>query len=227
MGVARLGAVLALIAGSVAADIQTVEFTEPTGRYTHGVLGDAIEWGGLRLTDTNGRGVVLRLPETRVFEDLTPRLWDVTGDGSPEVVVVESDLDRGARLSIYGMTGLIAATPYIGQRFRWLAPVGAADFDGDGRIEIAYVDRPHLRKTLRIWRFQDGTLREVAQVAGLTNHRIGDAKIEGGVEVCAGVPTLLTANADWSQVMATQFSGGAYTARAVRPYRGAETLSCP
>jgi hypothetical protein len=47
---------------------------------------------------------------------------------------------------------LLAATPHIGSANRWLAPIGAADLDGDGRVEIAYVDRPHLARTLRIWR---------------------------------------------------------------------------
>jgi hypothetical protein len=46
----------------------------------------------------------------------------------------------------------LASTPWIGQRFRWLAPVAAADLDGDGAMELAYVDRPHLARTLRVWR---------------------------------------------------------------------------
>jgi hypothetical protein len=70
----------------------------------------------------------------------------------------------------------------IGQRNRWLAPIGAADLDGDGRVEIAYVDRPHLARTLRVWRSRPGgTLTEIATATGLTNHRIGEAFITGGI----------------------------------------------
>ena len=76
---------------------------------------------------------------------------DIDGDGMAEVVVVETDISKGARLSEYSKDGVVATTPYIGQTHRWLAPIGFADFDGDGRIEIAYIDRPHLAKLLRLW----------------------------------------------------------------------------
>ena len=81
---------------------------------------------------------------------------------------------------------LVAATPNIGQRNRWLAPVAAADLDGDGATEIAYVDRPHLARRLRIWRFEGGSLTEIAALPGLTNHRIGEAFITGGLRVGVG-----------------------------------------
>ena len=135
------------------------EYQAPTTRYDHGILGDAIEWGALRLTvdqcfgcaAKSIREFVIRLPESRVFEDTAPRLADLDGDASPEVMAVETDINQGARLAIYDESGLIAATPFIGQTHRWLAPIGAADLDGDGLIEIAYVDRPHLARLIRVW----------------------------------------------------------------------------
>ena len=40
-------------------------------------------------------------------------VWiDADGDGDAEVIVVESDDDRGARLAIYDETGAVAATPF-------------------------------------------------------------------------------------------------------------------
>ncbi len=110
-----------------------VRYDAPTDRYPHGVLGDELEWGALILELDSGTRV-LRLPANRVFEDTAPRLVDLEGDGAPEVVVVESDASAGARLAVYDADGLVAATPFIGTRFRWLAPVGAADLDGDGRV---------------------------------------------------------------------------------------------
>ena len=83
----------------------------------------------------------------------------------------------GARLAIYGVGGRITANDWIGRRIRWLAPIGAADFDGNGTIEIAYVDRPHLAKTLRVWRYRTGTLTQIATRPGVTNHRIGEVDI--------------------------------------------------
>jgi hypothetical protein len=188
-------------------------YEDPTTRYAHGVLGDAVEAGTLaaQLDDfpncITGR---ITLPETEVFEDLAPRLADLDGDGRAEIIVVQSHRDLGARLVVYGLTPdgqnlrLLAATPNIGQRNRWLAPIGAADLDGDGRVEIAYIDRPHLARTLRVWRYAGGTLTAIAAATGLTNHRIGEAFITGGIRDCGEGPEMITASADWSRIVATR-----------------------
>ncbi|KJZ20539.1 FG-GAP repeat domain-containing protein [Loktanella sp. S4079] len=236
----RIGAFL-LAAWPIATGAQTIssaQFVEPTTRYDHGILGDAIEWGGLEITTNGGAadsGLILRgrkqktwpidLPEDQVFEDLAPRLWDVTGDGQPEVVVIHTHIQRGARLVVLGVgdNGVltqIAQTPYIGRTHRWLAPIGAADLDGDGAIEIAYIDRPHLAKTLRIWRFAEGALTHVLDVPGLTNHRIGEDSIAGGIRDCGGAPEMITANANWTRVVATTFSDGRVQTRDLGPHEG-------
>jgi len=197
-----------LAAPGAMAKITSARFTDPTTRYDHAILGDAIEYGALELRLSGGRGRRIVLPKSRVFEDLAPRLADVDGDGAPEVIVVETDLARGARLSVYGADGLIAATPFIGRTHRWLAPIGAADLDGDGNIEIAYIDRPHLARLLRVWRFRDGKLTLVAEAGGLTNHQIGQDHISGGLRDCGQGPEMVTANADWSRVIASRLLPG-------------------
>lgn len=227
---AALAGLLACAAPAAAQTITAAAYAEPTTRYPHGVLGDEVEYGALVLTLSDGASRRVVLPATRVFEDTAPRLHDLDGDGAPEVIAVESDAARGARLSVYGPDGLVAATPFIGTRFRWLAPSGAADLDGDGHFEIAYVDRPHLAKTLRVWRFRDGRLEEVAALAGLTNHRIGERDIAGGIRDCGAGPEVVTADAGWSQVMATRLEGDRLAARAIGPHRGrgsfAAALAC-
>lgn len=206
---AFLACAQALAPAALAQAISAASFTEPTTRYDHGVLGDAVEWGALRLDLAGSESRLIRLPGTRVFEDLAPRL--VTGDrGQTLAMVIESDLAKGARLALYGSDGLYAATPFIGQSHRWLAPVGAGDLDGDGHVEIAYVDRPHLAKTLRVWRLQDGALTEVASLAGVTNHQIGWDFIAGGLRDCgAGAPELVLASGDWQRRLAVRFDGNA------------------
>ena len=216
---------LSLILGSaVHAGISAASYAEPTSRYDHGILGDAIEFGAVKITTDAGKVVTLRLPETRVFEDIAPRLVDVDADGDFEIVVIESSLQQGARLAIYDETGFIAATPFIGRTHRWLAPIGAEDFDGDGAVELAYIDRPHLAKILRIWRFKDGALTHVVDHPGLTNHRIGDELISGGVRRCSPHSEMITANANWTRIIASSFRNGRVTTRDVGPFQGFSSL---
>ncbi len=218
-------------ASSAAASEEIIEarFSEPTTRYTHGVLGDDVEYGALELrVETRGSDNVrtIRLPQDRVFEDLSPRLVDMDSDGTPEVVVVESHAQLGAQLAIYDASGTkIAATPHIGTRFRWLAPIGAADLDGDGYTEIAYIDRPHLAKTLRIWRFKEGALAEIASLPGLTNHRIGEDYISGGLRDCGKTPPeLITASADWSRIISVTYENE-WTTSDLGPFTGRQSLN--
>lgn len=197
------------------------QYAAPTDRYPHGVLGDEIEHGALVLHYAAPRSsVTLTLPQERVFEDTAPRLADVDGDGRREAVVVESHQRLGARLAVYTGNGLMAATPWIGQRFRWLAPAGIGDLDGDGAVEIAYIDRPHLAKTLRIWRMENGALREVASLGGLTNHRIGESDIAGGLRNCGAQPELVLATRDWSRLVAVRLEGSTLTSRDIGAHTG-------
>lgn len=193
---------------ALADTIASARYTDPTDRYAHGILGDAIEWGTLELTLADGSIRSFELPADHVFEDVAPRLSDLDGDGAPEVIVVESDVTAGGAFVIYGPDGKITETPHIGTRNRWLAPVGAADLDGDGVVEIAYIDRPHLAKTLRVWRYEDRALSEVAGLQGLTNHRIGERDIAGGIRTCNGVPEMIVASANWSQLIAVTWQDG-------------------
>jgi len=195
----------------------TARLRDPTDRYDHDVLGGIPPWTVLQVDALacgacrhGYEGTSVHLPETLVFEDIAPRLWDVSGDGRPEIVVVESDIGKGARLAVWSWSergaalSRVAATDFIGQPQRWLAPAGVGDFDGDGQIEIAYVDRPHLRRELVFVRLEGDTLREVARVAGLTNHQIGDSFITGGERNCGAGDEVILANADWSRLMAAR-----------------------
>jgi FG-GAP-like repeat len=213
------------------AEIVDARFTDPTDRYDHAVLGDALEWGSLVLRLSDGRRLTFRLPDDMVFEDLSPRLADLNGDGAPEVIVVETFLDRGARLAVWDDTGRIAATDPIGTRHRWLAPAGAGDLDGDGVVEIAYVETPHRTGTLRVVRLDGDRLAPVASHPGLSNHRIGDTVIQGGLAGCGQGPVILTADIAWSRVIATRLVDGRLVQQDLGPYRGPASLSpdvaCP
>ena len=213
------------------ADVNRAYFDGATSIYNHGVLGDAIEATHLHVVGPENAascGVEIAAGEDHVFEDTAPRLTDLDGDGRSEVIVVRTSLTQGAQLAVYGMRNgalaLLATTPYIGQTHRWLAPIGAGDIDGDGRTEFAYIDRPHLARVMRVWRFDGIHLTEAYQIAGLTNHRIGDTTISGGFRTCNGVSEVVTATADWSRLLATRISSGKALMRDLGPNTGAEAF---
>ena len=201
------------------------EYSNPTDRYPHNIMGSRMAHTDLivslepcpqcsRESDT-----AVRLPEHLVFEDFAPRLVDMNGDGRAEIVVVESDQTKGSRLAVWdvilveGKARLVrgATTDFIGKRFRWLAPIGAADFDGDGVIEFAYVEKPHRDKILRIVRRDGRHLRQVASVQGVTNHAIGQEEVQSRIETCAGVPTIFALDASGQLTLSIQMSDRAET----------------
>lgn len=149
----------------------------PTTRYPHFVLGDRYEASSLVAELQNGEQLIFDLPDHLVFEDRHVRLADLDQDGNDELIVVMSSVEQGATLAAFavveGKLKLIAQTPFIGTPNRWLNPAGIADYDGDGQLEIALVQKPHLTKRLEFWRMIDGGFQRVAHFDGASNHRLG------------------------------------------------------
>jgi len=162
-------------------DIRSAWLSQPTDRYQHGVFGKAVEAGGLTIITQDGVELTLTLPETAVFEDREPRLVDLNGDGRDEIILVKSTLDKGAALVIAGVQNgqlnILAEGAPIGYAHRWLNPVGTGDFDGDGQIELAYVETPHIGGTLRILRWTGDKLVEVYAQPGFSNHKYGTREL--------------------------------------------------
>lgn len=165
-------------------DIAAAWLAGATARYAHGVLGDRFEASRLVVETSEGRTLVHELPESRVFEDLFPRLADLNGDGEDEILVVETHVDRGASLAVYVVSNARlarrAATPFLGQSNRWLNPLGIGDFDGDGRPDIALVATPHIGGRLRLYHFTTPTLTQFAEIDGVSTHSIASRELELG-----------------------------------------------
>ena len=150
---------------------------EPTGRYRHGVLGDAIEAGSLVIETMDGKRRTLKLGPDAVFEDLEPRIAEI--GGVERIVVVKSYLDRGAALAVIdGDTATIAdESPPIGHGNAWRNPAGIADYDGDGTTDIAAVRQPHVVGRLELWSWRSGKLVKTFDVTDVCNHVIGSRAI--------------------------------------------------
>ena len=162
--------------------IATARLIGPTERYDHGILGDSLEASGMRVERRDGAVVEFTLEGQAVFEDLRLRLADLDGDGADELITIRSDGIGGAALAVYGVSdagiALRAAGPPIGRPYRWLNPAGAADFDGDGAIEIAYVETPHIGGILRVYQLVAGGLVLEQSAAGFSNHAIGSRVLD-------------------------------------------------
>ncbi|MGX0875566.1 hypothetical protein ACSSV4_000238 [Roseovarius sp. MBR-154] len=220
--IAALGATLAT-AGAAGeawvtapgAGIAAARFEAPDDSYPHRIMGTIPERRVLAVRDATGREIRLDLRDgpdpDHVFEDIAPRVVDADGDGQNDVVLVESSPRQGAQLAVYTPRrgGLVkfAATPHIGTRFRWLAPAAIADLNGDGVTDIAYVETPHLGKTLRVWSWAPGGLTQIASLRGVTNHRIGDEVIWGGLRDCGQGPEMVLADAGFHTLVAVEFEG--------------------
>jgi hypothetical protein len=169
--------------------VRSAWFAEPTDRYAHGALGDPIEAGALVVQDVRGRRITVRLGSDEVFEDLEPRIADLTDNGENEVLAIRSTLSAGASVAAYRLVGgtlaEIAATPPIGRPNRWLNVAGIADFTGDRRVDIALVETPHIGGRLEIYTLRGARLKRVDRMDGFSNHVF--ASTELGMSAVADV----------------------------------------
>jgi len=153
-------------------------YAQPTTRYQHGVLGDAVEGGSLVAIDHLGQQFEIVLPTSQVFEDITPRVVDLDGDGRNEVVTIRSGVLVGASVVVYAIVDgrLIerAATAPIGQPNRWLSIAGVADFRGDSTRQIAIVKTPHIGGVLELLALRGDELVSLySPRSGYSTHVIG------------------------------------------------------
>jgi hypothetical protein len=151
---------------------------EPTERYRHGALGDAVEAGSLVIERRDGLREALKLDAGAVFEDREPRIAVLDRSGHEFVVVVKSYLHAGSALTVIGVRDgrydVLAETPPIGTPNRWLNPAGIADFDGDGTIDIALVRMPHALGRLELWSWRGDNLQKLTHLADVANHAFGN-----------------------------------------------------
>ena len=165
----------------------------------------------MRLQD--GAVLAHRLPSYSVYEDLEPRIIDLNGEEM--VLAVRAYLNAGAAIAVYRVTDgklqPVAEADPIGIPFRWLNPVGAAAFDGDGVTEVAAVVTPHLSGRLTLFQ-RDGTKFErEAERSGYSTHFIGSIVLDMSIieDVNGdGVPDIILTSLDRDRLAVVSFAGG-------------------
>jgi len=194
-------------------DISSAWLIAATTRYPHFIIGSECEPSGVRVKLANGKVLTLMLDEDQVFEDRTPRLADLDGDGRDEIVLQLTSLSKGGSLAAYsvvaGQLALKAKTAFIGQPFRWINPAGIADYDGDGVLDVALVQMPHLAKRLEIWTLRAGEFVRTQSVEDVSNHRIysPDTDMSASGDFNGdGIADLAILSGDYSKVRVFSFA---------------------
>ena len=219
-------------------DIAWAWLGSPTSRYPHAAFGSPVHAGSVHVLAADASGALqqltLTLPAQRVFEDRVPRLVDMDGDGRDEIILVEADTARGAALVVFGLraaahaapgasAGLslveLARSPSIGTAFRWLNPAGFADFDGDGRLDIASVTTPHIGGVLTLYHFRPPQLVPFARATDVSNHRYGmlEQRLSVVVEQPGRRPTVLVPDMQHTALQALRWDAPGQWSRLDEP----------
>ncbi|MCY0152616.1 hypothetical protein OEG86_10655 [Hoeflea alexandrii] len=116
-----------------------------------------------------------------MFEDITPRIADLDGDGTNEVITIRASKTGGAAVAIFGLAdgklALRGAGSENGQTNRWLNIAGFLPRD-DGGLTLYGVRTPHIGGRLFSLDLRDGALSERNDIAiDVSNHIIGSREL--------------------------------------------------
>lgn len=156
------------------------QYAMPTEKYGHAILGDKVEAEQLVVV-ADQVYYELILEADYVFEDISPRLYDVDADGELEFITIRTHVDRGAGIAIYKIIDNeleeYAFVPEIGTKYRWLNIVAINDLDNDGTVELVWIQTPHIGGILKVTKIEQGALNVLSEKEKYSNHAIGERNL--------------------------------------------------
>jgi hypothetical protein len=187
--------------------------SNPTSDYSHGVLGDALEARSITLIDPNSTPINInefQIDPADVIEGIAPLWVDLDGDGVREVIVTQSNIHVGARIVVYNQEGeVIAQSDPIGQGFRWLHLIAAAQFVNDDTLDLVVVRTPHIGGVLEIYELTEGKLEISTSLKGYSSHQIGSRNLDASLvtDVNAdGIPDIVLPDQSQQNLSALQIT---------------------
>jgi hypothetical protein len=163
-------------------DVEVVALLEPSRRYAHGVLGDALEPTSIAAFERHSLEILWRydLPAPFVFEDLKAR--PVRLGGRDWLTLVRSSPTGGAALVLVGLENnrlVLKVGPDFGQANRWLNPLV-------GFGEVYAVLTPHLGGVLTRFAQSGNELQPTRLQTGVSSHQIGSRNLETALVLAPG-----------------------------------------
>jgi hypothetical protein len=157
-------------------------YADATDRYTHGALGDTTEGSTLVVVDPDAASVVAtaRVGPPETFEGLGPLVADLDGDGDPEIVTTVADSTEGARIAVFDARGERVATGPVHEP-GWRHQLTVAPLGPEGRAELAVVRKPHVDRTLELYRLEGGSLSVTGTLPGVSTHAYGSRVTDGAL----------------------------------------------
>ena len=213
----NLGVLAAACVSSVSAEsIHTAAYQNPIERYGHFALGHPHEYAALVVQTDTGQSHTWELAEDEVFEDLRPRLHRFSTGGPVELLTIVSSRSVGSRLVVFGFTNgrlsMLSQSKPVGVPMRWLNPVGVADLDGDGALEVAAVVTPHIGGMLRVYQKRGKDLVAFAELPGFSNHLYGSPELAMSAALnWGGTMRLLVPDIERTTLRIIALRGGALT----------------
>jgi len=192
--------------------------SNPTSDYPHGVLGDALEARSITLIDPNRKPVKIKefkIDPADVIEGIAPLWVDLDGDGVRKIIVTQSNINVGARIVVYDQEGeVIAQSDPIGQGFRWLHLIAAAQIVNDDTLDLVVVRTPHIGGVLEIYELTEGKLEISTSLKGYSSHQIGSRNLDASLvtDVNAdGIPEIVLPDQSQQNLSALQITDAEWT----------------